>query len=229
LLTRQPAEYARLVAGILGADGRVKLQGGQDLVRVPDSLARDQSGRDDLNRMLQAAMIDQGGHLRGQYSNQDDHWHAPGPFWRHPIQHVSHAVAGWFGGNFGIGETSEKRLFEQVLGLKARTVGDVPATDFLLPQQLRDRAYGEVVKAVAAGKVVTVDIVTTDLADEPGAQEEHVIDRSKLSYAAAMQSHQILVTQIADGKVYYRNPWGYETFMSQREFRSRMQDGVIAG
>lgn len=228
LLTRQPAEYARLVAGVLGAAGRVKLQGGQDLVRVPDALARDQSGRDDLNRLLQAALIDQGYHLRGEYSNLDDHWHAPGSFWRHPLQHLGHMVAGWFGGNFGIGETSEKRLFEQVLGLKAHTVGDVPLTDMLLPRFLRDRAYGEVVKAVGAGKTVAVDIVTADLADAPGAQEEHVIDRSKLSYSAAMQSHQILVTKIADGQVYYRNPWGYETFMSQREFQSRLQDGVIA-
>jgi hypothetical protein len=228
LLTRQPAEYARLVAGVLGGGGRVKLQGGQDLVRVPDSLARDTSSRDDLNRMLQAALIDQGGHLRGRYANADDHFHAPGSFWRHPIQHLGNLVAGWFGGNFGIGETSEKRLFEQVLGLKAHTVGDVPATDLLLPRFLRDRAYGQVVAAVKAGKTVAVDIVTTGLADSPGAQQEHVLDRAKISYADAMKSHQILVTKIADGKVYYRNPWGYETFMSQKEFQSRLQDGVIA-
>ncbi|MDB5101906.1 MAG: hypothetical protein JWM80_6327 [Cyanobacteria bacterium RYN_339] len=228
LLTRQPAEYARLVAGLLGGEGRVKLQGGQELARVGDSLANDGSGRDDLNRLLQAAMIDQGGHLRGRYSNVDDRWHAPTSFWRHPIQAISNKLAGWVGGNFGIGETSEKRLFEQVLGLKAHTIGDVPFTDFLLPKFLRDRAYDEVVKAVAAGKVVAVDIVTNELHDAPGAQEEHVLDRSKLSYSDAMKSHQILITGIADGKVSYRNPWGYETFMSQAEFKSRLQDGTIS-
>src|SRR5207237_724291 len=153
LATRQPAEYARLVAGVSGRDGTVTLQGGQALTRVPDSLAADASGRDDLNRLLQAAMIDQGSHLRGRHSNQADHWHAPGPFWRHPIQAVGHRVAGWFGGNFGIGETSERRLFEQVLGMRAHTVGDVPFTDLLTPGFRGDGVYRAVAAAIAAQKV----------------------------------------------------------------------------
>ena len=70
-------------------------------------------------------------------------------------------------------------------------------------------------------------MVPQHLQDRPGEQKEVLLDQSKLSYSELMYSHQVLVTRIADGRVHYRNPWGYETSMSEAEFKSRLTDAFI--
>lgn len=72
-----------------------------------------------------------------------------------------------------------------------------------------------------------VDLVLEGLEDRPGAQVERIFDQRLGNYAAQMASHQVLVTRVADGRVHYRNPWGYETSLSEAEFRSRLTDAII--
>lgn len=222
LLATQPAEYVRLAAGLMG-QGRVDMQHGGTLTRVADSVSADDTDRDDVMRIMQAAFMDEGGDARGSYSNVTDTF-TRGSKLLAPLNGLLAKLQA----NFGIGESSVKQLFQDVLGLDADTAGDVGSTDFLLPASRRKGVYDQVAAAVKAGRPVAVDILTQDLQDAPGRQQEHGLTPGKLSYADQMRSHQILVTGIDEGGVRYRNPWGYETVMSVAEFKSRLTDAVIA-
>jgi hypothetical protein len=232
LATTQSAEYVRLATGLLGA-GSVALQGGGTLKRVPDSLGGDDSGRTDVQRQMQSALMDQGFHWRGSYSNTHDHYRtADGPdgiakTLLTPFGKLMDGVVPKLKADVGIGETSVTNLYARVLGQKSHTVGDLPGSDFLDPRRDRGAVLDAVAAAVAKGKSVPVDIIVKDLADAPGQQSEHILDTSKVGYADAMRSHQVLVTAITGDTVTYRNPWGYETHMSLAEFKSRLTDGVI--
>lgn len=233
LLTTQPAEYVRLTAGLAGP-GSVKLQTGRTLTRVGDSLAKDDTNRDDVMRLMQAAFMDEAVQLRGSYSNVSDTFSFGGGknFFQRVAGTFGSPLTGLFhklGADIGLGEHAVSGLYHDVLGVNAHAVGDLPGSDFLLPAGQRRGVYDQVATAVAKGRSVPVDIVTAGLQDAPGQQSEHVIDQSKMGYSDLMKSHQVLVTKIEGDKVYYRNPWGYSTFMSLAEFKSRLTDAVIPG
>lgn len=226
LLTQQPAEYARLVAGVAGP-GKVAVQQGGDLVRVADSVAKDDTTRDDVERLMQSALMDYDGDYRGSYSNKTDRYeHDTGGllgFLKKPVNWVFDKL----GADLGLSEGMVTGLYEDILGKQAHVSGDLPGGQLLAPQFMRKGVYDEVAKVVKSGKPVPVDIMTKDLEDKPGEQVEHVLDQGDLSYSEKMLSHQVLVNKFENGRVYYRNPWGYQTSMSEAEFRSRMTDAVI--
>lgn len=230
LLRTQPSEYVRIVLG-LAADRPLKLQGGSTLSPVKDAIARDDSDRDDVERLMQSAFQNHGFELRGSYSNRTDSftYDRPEGAWGKVFGGLTDRANDLVReiGNQGIAEGKIKDLYEDVLGKKARLIGDWPGGILILPERLRAGVFDEVQKAVKAGKQVPVDIVLQDLQDAPGSQVENVIDQGALSYFDKMKSHQILVTRIEGGRVYYRNPWGYETSQTEREFRSRLIDGFI--
>lgn len=66
LALREPAEYARLVAGLASLQGRVPLAGGPDLERHGESARPDPSGRTPSSRLLQSAFMD--------FANGDDRY-----------------------------------------------------------------------------------------------------------------------------------------------------------
>lgn len=230
LLRTQPSEYVRLVAG-LAADRPVKLQGGSTLTPVKDAVARDDSNRDDIERLMQSAFINHGFELRGSYSNRTDSftYERPTGTWGKIVGGLTDKANDLVRdiGNQGIAEGKIKDLYEDVLGKQAKLVGDWPGGLLILPERLRAGVFDEVKAAVLSGKEVPVDIMTMDLEDAPGSQAENVIDQGALSYSDKMKSHQILVTGFENGRVLYRNPWGYETSQTEREFKSRLIDGFI--
>jgi hypothetical protein len=57
LLRTHPAEFVRLVDGITGIDGKVDLRAGGSLELLPTALPRDDSGRVDVDRLLQSALM----------------------------------------------------------------------------------------------------------------------------------------------------------------------------
>jgi hypothetical protein len=98
-----------------------------------------------------------------------------------------------------------------------------------------------VIDAVKAGKEVPVDLVISDPA-KPGSAlagapvalnpdgtpaSENLVDQRSMSYGDLMRSHQVLITGIDDQGVHYRNPWGFESVMTEAEFRSRLTDAII--
>lgn len=230
LLQTQPSEYVRIVAG-LAANRPFKLQSGSTLTPVKDAVPRDDSDRDDIERLMQSAFQNHGFELRGRYSNRTDsfRFERPKGTWGKILGGLTDQANDLVRdiGNQGIAEGKIKDLYEDVLGKQAKLIGDWPGGVLILPQRLRAGVFDEVKEAVLAGKQVPVDIVLQNLADAPGAQVEHVIDQGDLSYRDKMKSHQILVTRFEGGRVYYRNPWGYETSQTEREFRSRLIDGFI--
>jgi hypothetical protein len=69
LCTKNPAEYGRLIAGLVGPGGTVKLKNGDTLTRVPDSIAPDDTVRSPSERLFQSALMDYG-NGSVDYSNQ---------------------------------------------------------------------------------------------------------------------------------------------------------------
>lgn len=69
MATQQPAEYARLAAGLMMGD-RVQMASGATLVRDPGSVARDNSQRSDIDRIFQVALMDRS--ELGDYDNRTD-------------------------------------------------------------------------------------------------------------------------------------------------------------
>ena len=64
--TRDPAEYARIVVGLTSEEGSVTMRNGDPLQRDRGSLAPDQTGRNDVERIYQAAMM--------EYANGEDEY-----------------------------------------------------------------------------------------------------------------------------------------------------------
>ncbi len=73
LCDQNPAEYARLMEGLLTGDGNVGMQGGETLVLEKDSLAKDSSnGRSVTERVFQSAMMEFANGDKKSYSTTDD-------------------------------------------------------------------------------------------------------------------------------------------------------------
>ncbi|MDB5098658.1 MAG: hypothetical protein JWM80_3079 [Cyanobacteria bacterium RYN_339] len=71
LAERNPAEYARLVAGLASADGKVKLADGAAIARVPDWASKTDAWRSWPSRLLQPAFATYGNGPLG-YDNTHD-------------------------------------------------------------------------------------------------------------------------------------------------------------
>ena len=233
LATEQPAEYARLVVGLAG-EGRVALRGGGAMRLPTGSTDRDDTNRDDVERLVQSAFQHYGGDFRGSYANETDTiTHANGEsgglrgFLRKTAGKAVDWAVGLVGGARGNAEGKIAELYRDVTGRNAHLVGDLPGGVFLKPTFLRGDVWGPVAQAVARGHTVPVDLVIAGLSDRPGAQVETLYRQGLGNYAEQMLSHQVLVTRIADGRVHYRNPWGYETSLSEAAFRSRLTDAII--
>ncbi|MEW6280753.1 MAG: hypothetical protein AB1758_19210 [Candidatus Eremiobacterota bacterium] len=57
---QQPADFARVSAGLLSEKGQVKLQNGDTITRNQSGLARDDSGRSSVDRIYQSSMMEYG-------------------------------------------------------------------------------------------------------------------------------------------------------------------------
>lgn len=64
--TRDPAEYARIVAGLTSREGTVQMRNGDTLSRDRGSVGPDDSGRTSISRLYQAALM--------EYSNGDNEY-----------------------------------------------------------------------------------------------------------------------------------------------------------
>lgn len=61
LARRDPAEYARIVSGLIeGMDDRVRLRDGTTLRRVPSSINEDNSDRNQVDRLVQSSLMQRG-------------------------------------------------------------------------------------------------------------------------------------------------------------------------
>jgi hypothetical protein len=200
----------------------------------PTAVARDETSRDDVERLVQTAFQDYGGDFRGTYANTTDTTsHANGTsgglrgFLRKTVGRAVDWVVAKVGGTEGIAEGKIAELYRDTTGRRADLVGDLPGGVFLRPTFMRGDVWGAVTQAVARGEAVPADLVVEGLSDRPGEAVERPFAQTLGNYTTQMLSHQVLVTRIADGRVHYRNPWGYETSMSEREFRSRLTDAII--
>ena len=235
LATEQPAEYVRLVAGLAGA-GKATLRGGQAMALPADGVPRDDTSRDDVERLVQTAFQNYGGDFRGTYSNATDRTtHAENAggglkgFLRRTLGRAVDWGVGLVEGGVGVSAGKLAELYADTTGRPARLVGDLPGGVFLAPGFVRGDVWAAVAKAAGAGRAVPVDLVLEGLEDTPGAQDDTPFRQALGNYPTQMRSHMVLVTKIEAGRVHYRNPWGYETSLSEAAFRSRLTDAIIPG
>lgn len=73
LIRKDPAEYARLIAGVASPDGTVKLKGGATVSRVSDWQATNDGGRTMSCRLLQPALMNLGEFPLTHYDNTKDY------------------------------------------------------------------------------------------------------------------------------------------------------------
>ena len=86
-----PAEYARLIVGLASPEGKVRMASGKQLERVEDSLTMDDSGRSDVSRLFEAALMDMGNGI-ADYRNRPDR-HGLGKWTPFPTGLMSFQVA----------------------------------------------------------------------------------------------------------------------------------------
>jgi hypothetical protein len=97
LATKSPAEYARVMTDLATGDGSVTLADGTQAHRVPDSTATDDSGRSDVSRLFEAAMMQVGTGLL-TYSDKTDktgvgpYTFLPGGLGNRQVTRVANAV-----------------------------------------------------------------------------------------------------------------------------------------
>jgi hypothetical protein len=118
LVKENPAEYARLLIGLMSADGKVQLRNGDWMSRVTDSIATDDNyGRSESERLFQAAVMNYG---RAGYSN------ATGGGTGLEMQQVNRASEGLFGGKFHVFDGADpnpvKAMFEKKSQSAARVL-----------------------------------------------------------------------------------------------------------
>jgi hypothetical protein len=262
LATQQPAEYARIVGGLMDKEGTVTLQGDdRPLARLADAVPEDGRGRSNVDRIFQASLQNYNADPRGGYSNVTDKFALPlqpiaTETGGNPLQNawnkltnipkeIANEVIGKINQGMndmqvsgGIGENTVHKLYEQVLGGQAHTVGDIPGTEFLsygnvggvhfeLTNENRQAVADAILKEAEAGHVVPCDVVAQGLPQRAGDPTQPLTNRDSMEYLDTMNSHQILVLGVKDGMVTYRNPWGFTQEMTVDEFRNRVTDGII--
>lgn len=174
LAAQQPAEYARIIAGLASPQGEVRLRNGELIRREPNTDSADGSKRSISSLLWQPAMMEYGnGNLN--YDNEAD-------------KHSD--------GHSGLYAHEVDRVMEGILGHKVATMHtqDVGV----------DALFASVAGAANAGQPVPVCV-------RWGVDKD-----GKHAY------HEILVTKVENGRVYYTNPWGKEESMTFEEFRDRL-------
>lgn len=72
LASKKPAEFARLITGLVSDRGVVKLADGSNLSRDSSGLAEDDSGRANIDRIFQSSMMEYSNGILTNYDNKDD-------------------------------------------------------------------------------------------------------------------------------------------------------------
>ena len=119
--TRDPAEYARIVAGLTSKEGTVTMRNGDTLKRDRGSLAADDSGRYSTSRIYQAAMME---YANGEteYDNRtDEHTREDDSTYSGIYDHeFEKAVDALFGDKYDVEQVSHRPLDDSITKLRLR-------------------------------------------------------------------------------------------------------------
>lgn len=185
LSLQQPAEYARLVTD-LATTGTSKLQNG-DTIQVPaaDSWQTDNSQRSNSERLLQSALMDYGRPGKG-YQN-------------------------WNAGADGVRGTVDDGFADPTNPAGSRALDGFPDRN---TSGLTDDEFVRVLKGVYGQEYQNYS-GSANLRNDKGdmiRKSEQLLQDGKgpvlIGMAWAGGGHVVEITDIRDGKVFYRNPWG---------------------
>ena len=210
LAKENPAEFLRLVRGLASPSGEVKLANGDAIVREPGTEVPDSSNRTAPARLFQAAMM--------EYGN----------------------------GDLDYDNTMENQEYLARYREREGLAPDAPVD----PQDLHsdgsgglsDAMVGSVVRALAGGRAS----VRIDMRYDGVPDPKPVMDNLRQGLAKGLAvpvgldwggrdangrihgGHEVLVTRINQGRVYYHNPWGQQESMAIAKFEERLGSSVVA-
>lgn len=183
LAKAEPAEYARLVAGLSTPEGRVALKNGDVITRVTGTERQADSGRTPPERLLQPALLEYGnGDLR--YDNaRDVH------------------LAGTREAKNGLVAAEERRVMDGLFG-KAHTASGRNLDAYMRDANVLERlgTFGE-----GVWERMTFRRDSANPADVLRARSGQ---DTLANIAWSRDGHAVVVEKIENGRVYFRNPQG---------------------
>lgn len=190
LARKNPAEFVRVAAGLTRPAGEVALAGGLTARRIDDSVAEDHSGRTALDRIVQSSFMEAaaGDKGFGHYSNERNGFVLPAP-------HPPPGPVGWnlYGGPVA-SQDGPWPWGEQV------HCGLLPEHTQRLAEAALGQPYQEIYQEGAGDRQAALR--TMEEALRGGS------DPLPVSMQWGTYRHRVAVTEIRDGRVHFRNPWG---------------------
>ncbi|MBI3181411.1 MAG: hypothetical protein HYZ28_04650 [Myxococcales bacterium] len=191
LVRRDPAEYARLMVGLMSPSGRVEMRNGDTLRRVGNSIAPDDArSRTITERLFQSAMMEYGNGVLLSYSNGrtiGDEAHTL-PLVRLPL-------------GYGLANANLANAYNAVFGGSHRAVAaSTPEAKDALLGRLTQTRPGEAAVSLRWGH----------------------------------SGHELNFERVAGGRVFLRNPHGFESGRAGRDstdpfpHRVETSDGLIS-
>lgn len=188
---QNPAEYARIMAGLTGEKGEVKLRNGDTMKRDEGLIEQDYSGRTDVERIYQGSMMEYGnGLLQNYYNDKDTSYKVhqkvkviDGPDGK---KHIVNDGA--FETEFAPG-LSDQNLSRPLNGVLPYDT-EMKSYDQKNSPASQQKTEKELQQALQSGKTVVVSL-----------------DWGK-NASGGTAGHELVVEKIEGEFVYIRNPWG---------------------
>lgn len=233
LCQTQPAEYARIVSGLISPEGTVTLRGGQQISLNESSIAPDDTDRTPAERFFQSALMDLGAATHGEfYSNITDARHSNG-MWGRMNAWIGQVVRDVGGQpilperNAGLYDSSAHTVFSALMG-EDHTVyrghGSFWSSMSSTIGHLFEGSYLEALNSMRPSYHVL-----NHLRETPGPHYVHML-WGDAGEEGLCGGHAVVVTEVRDGRVYFRNPWGPSGDAPGTEYNDparRMEDNSI--
>lgn len=208
LALENPAELVRLVTGLASPEGDVKLADGDTLKRNPGTEKPDTSYRTDSARLFQAAMMDfADGELAYDNSMTNEAFLAKyrereglKPDAKVEPQDLHSDGSG------GLGVEQVHRALQALSGGQFASSSALDPDDPAIEKVTKDQLIQRLEDAVGRGIAVPVGM-------DWGSRD---------AYGKVHGGHEVLVTGVKDGRVYYDNPWGQQESMVLERFKARV-------
>lgn len=210
LALENPAELVRLVTGLASPEGDVKLANGDTLKRNPGTEKPDTSYRTDSARLFQAAMMDfADGDLDYDNSMTNQAFLAKyrereglKPDAKVEPQDLHSDGSG------GLGVEQVHRALQALSGGQFTSLSCEFPEDPAIKKVTEDELIQRLKDAVDLGLAVPVGM-------QWGGRD---------AYGKVHGGHEVLVTGIKGGRVYYDNPWGQQESMAIDRFKARADE-----
>lgn len=231
LCMREPAEYARIMAGLTSPEGSVRLRNGDTMTLRTTTLLSDETNRTPSERFFQASMMEYSIGNGMIYSNLTDSRHSG-------FMGAMYEGVAMVRRAFGASTTHEtgSGLFRDE---SARGMSALFGTPHVVDNGQRgfwSNVWGAIREVFNGNPQNAMNHfnpayhVVETLRNNPGPHWVGMRFGAPDENGRIHEGHAVAVTEIRDGRVYYRNPWGRSGDANGTEYNDpprRMEDRTI--